>query len=256
MVKVEGGTFGMGCSSDTLNCEKDEYPLHTVAISDFYISKYEITNKQFCKFLNEKGVEKTGKYDDVELIDMDLIVGPSTRNACQIKYKEDKFIPLKGKENHPVIAVTYYGAIQFCEWAGGRLPTEAEWEYAARGGSKSIGYIFSGSNELDRVAWWKGNSGGHSHKVGKKQPNELYIYDMTGNVLEWCSDWYNENYYKSSQRNNPQGGISVFKVKVLRGGSFMSNHDKKKYRVSNRYHWGISSVPTSHYYIGFRLVRD
>ena len=107
-----------------------------------------------------------------------------------------------------------------------RLPTEAELEYAARGGNKSHGYEYSGSNTLDNVAWYYDNSGSKTHSVGTKQPNELGIYDMSGNVWEWCNDWYGENYYSSSSQNNPQGPSSgsvrsaiVTPFVVLRSGT-------------------------------------
>jgi formylglycine-generating enzyme required for sulfatase activity len=129
-----------------------------------------------------------------------------------------------------------------------RLPTEAEWEFAARGGKKSKGYEYAGSNEIEAVAWYDENSEDKTHPVGQKKPNELGILDMSGNVLEWCSDWYEESYYNSSPGNNPQGPASGSN-RVLRGGGW--SYIPRNCRVSIRYYY----YPVSwHSSIGFRLV--
>ena len=129
-----------------------------------------------------------------------------------------------------------------------RLPTEAEWEYAARGGNKSRGYKYAGGNNIDEVAWYDGNSGERTHPVGKKRPNELGLYDMSGNVWEWCSDWYDEDYYGNSPQNNPQGPASG-SSRVFRGGSWLNY--AILCRSASRYY----STPDSRYgLIGFRLV--
>jgi formylglycine-generating enzyme required for sulfatase activity len=129
-----------------------------------------------------------------------------------------------------------------------RLPTEAEWEYAARGGNKSRGYTYSGSNTLSSVGWHVGNSGSKTHAVGQKQANELGLYDMSGNVWEWCSDWYGRNYYSSSSSNNPKGPSSG-SSRVLRGGSWSSSASYCRVADRNNY------KPDLRYYnYGFRVV--
>jgi len=129
-----------------------------------------------------------------------------------------------------------------------RLPTEAEWEYAARGGNKSHGYKYAGSNNIGDVAWYRKNSRDKTHIVGQKQPNELGIYDMSGNVWEWCSDWYGRKYYKNSPQNNPQGPTTGT-FRVNRGGGWYSR--SVHCRVANRSSW----YPGLRYdYRGFRLA--
>jgi len=214
---VTGGTFQMGSESGNSN----EKPVHTVTLSDFQISKYEITNAQYCAFLNAVDADPDGSYQDTLRIDINS-------SYCQISYSSNQFIAKSGKENYPVIMVNWYGARAFCEWVGGRLPTEAEWEYAARGGNQSNGYTYSGSNTADEVAWCYNNSqnpannlldGRGTHVVGQKLPNELGLYDMSGNVYEWCNDWYSSDYFNQSPAENPPGPESG-NYRVLRGGSW------------------------------------
>ena len=130
-----------------------------------------------------------------------------------------------------------------------RLPTEAEWEFAARGGNKSKGYKYSGSNDLNAVAWYGANSGNQAHPVGTKAPNELGIYDMSGNVREWCNNWYDEEYYSYSPQNNPQGP-DTGSERVLRNGGF-HNAGIVAYKVSTR---GKHRPQTRNGDMGFRLV--
>ena len=245
MVFVQGGTFQMGCTSGQSGCSDDEKPVHTVTVNNFYLSKYEVTHKQFIKFLNEMRVNANGSYRGKEYIDMDD-KGCAIGYISKFYFKGSKYVE---NENCPVIEVTWYGANAFCEWAGGRLLTEAEWEYAARGGNRSKGYKYAGSSNLNEVAWYYKNSQGKTHPVGKKLPNELGLYDMSGNVWEWCNDWYGSKYYSSS-RYNPEGAASG-SYRVLRGGSW--NSDADCCRMSNRY-WSYPDI--SYDFIGFRLARD
>jgi sulfatase modifying factor 1 len=253
LVAVKGGTYFMGCDQNQEKCGPDETPMHEVRIDDFYISRYEITNKQFCVFLNKSGIGANATKNGKQFISID-------EKLSQIDYMDGKFVPQPGKENYPVVEVSWFGAVAFCTWAGGRLPTEAEWEYAARGGSESKDYIYSGSNDLDEVAWHFENSkttessnfyeGHGTHPIGEKLPNELGIYDMTGNVYEWCSDRYNRDYYGYSPKDNPQGpehGNS----RVLRGGSWgdQSKACRTRYRVS-------VGEYTNYFMYGFRYVKD
>jgi sulfatase modifying factor 1 len=224
VVFVEGGSFKMGCDkSRDGNCQSDETPLHTVTVSSFYIGKTEVTNAQYAAFLNEYGSDKVknGQYAGETMIDE-----CSTAGLVKVG---NTWRPATGKDNYPVIYVTWYGANEFCKYYGGRLPTEAEWKYAARGGKISKGYRYSGSNTLGEVAWYEDNSNASGNSnlyegkgtmpVGRKKANELGLYDMNGNVWEWCSDWYDSDYYSSSPFSNPQGPLSGT-YRVLRGGSW------------------------------------
>ena len=191
MVFVEGGTFIMGCTEErrqSEDCFMQEMPAHKVSLSNFYIGKYEITQAQWRAVM---GI-----------------------NAAYFK----------NCDPCPVESVHWEDVQEFIqklnEQTGKRyrLPTEAEWEYAARGGKKSKGYKYAGSNDANEVAWYNGNSQ-KPQPVGSKRPNELGIHDMSGNVWEWCSDWYAADYYEHSPTTNPRGPSSG-KKKVQRGGSW------------------------------------
>ncbi len=258
-VTVSGGTFERGCKTgrDDINghsCDSDESPLHTVTVSSFKLSQYEITNAQYAAFLNALGgVSSTGSYNDpqygtVEYVDIN-------GSNCMLYYSGGTFLVESGLDNYPMIEVSWFGANAFAKWAGGRLPTEAEWEFAARGGTSSQNYQFSGSNTVGDVAWYSSNSnstgqsnfnGIRTHPVGTKAPNELGLYDMTGNVWEWCQDWYGS--YGSTAQTNPTGPSSG-SFRVLRGGGW--SNDGEYCRLSYR---GYINPSSRDYDNGFRLV--
>lgn len=211
MVYVKGGTFTMGCTSEQGgDCDDDEKPSHSVTLGDYYIGKFEVTQELWY-----------------------AVMGTT---VSQQRDQADKSWSLRGEgNNYPMYYISWNECQEFVRklnqktGANFRLPTEAEWEYAARGGNKSNGYKYSGSNSIDNVAWYDGNSGSKTHPVGAKTPNELGIYDMSGNVWEWCQDWYG-NYSSSSQTN--QQGPSSGSNRVVRGGSWSSIAGSC--RVSNR----------------------
>jgi formylglycine-generating enzyme required for sulfatase activity len=220
MVYVKGGTFTMGCTSEQSGCQDDEKPAHKVTLSRFSIGKYEVTQAQWRAVMGDNpSYNKDCDRCPVEQVSWD-----------DVQIFISKLNQLTGKRY--------------------RLPTEAEWEYAARGGSRSKGYQYSGSNNIGSVAWYTDNSGSKTHTVGSKSPNELGIYDMTGNVWEWCSDWYDANYYKSSPSGNPKGASSG-SYWVLRGGSWGSNAEYCRVAI-------YISIPPSESgnNLGFRLALE
>ncbi len=187
MVRVEAGTFTMGATSEMKDSYDSEKPAHQVTLTnDYYIGKYEVTQALWQAVMGNNPSEFKGDNLPVENVSW---------NDCQ------KFI----SKLNLITGKTF------------RLPTEAEWEYAARGGKKSRGYQYSGSNNLSDVAWYYKNSGIKTHAVGTKQANELGIYDMSGNVSEWCQDRYGD--YSKSSQTNPKGSTSGA-LRVLRGGCY------------------------------------
>jgi|GEM_PF-1853313 len=231
MALIRGGTFQMGSNEGT-----DEQPVHSVTVSDFYMGKYEVTNAAFAKFLNAKGNQSEG---GATWIDLD---GKWEGEKCRISQSGSSFKIESGYENYAVICVSWYGAVAYCKWLGDqyRLPTEAEWEYAAGNGSRHTKYSWGdgspsgkkGGNVADKTAkarhsgWtvFENYTDGHVYTapVGQFDPNDFGLYDMTGNVWEWCSDWYGSDYYKNTLSKDPKGPGSG-NYRVLRGGSWRSN---------------------------------
>ena len=216
MVFVEGGTFTMGATSEQGSDADDrEYPTHQVTLSSYYIGETEVTQALWQAVMGNNPSYFTGDNLPVESISYEDV---------------QEFIAKLNRKTGKTF----------------RLPTEAEWEFAARGGNKSKGYKYSGSNNLNDVAWYHGNSNSKTHMVKTKQANELGLYDMSGNAYEWCSDWYGN--YSSSSQTNPSGANSGSR-RVLRGGFLSSNAGRC--RVSNRYYYYPSDGGCIN---GFRLA--
>jgi len=248
MIKVEGGTFNMG-SNEISDYAK---PVHKVTLSNFLIGKYEVTQELWESVMGDnpsefKGpkrpVEEVSWYDVVEFCNK-----LSAKEGLTPAYTIDE--TQKDPKNTSKYDILKWSVTCDFNTNGYRLPTEAEWEYAARGGNKSKGYTYSGSDKIDEVAWYYSNiSVEETHEVGKKKPNELGLYDISGNVWEWCWDWYSIDYYSSSSQTNPMGANSGSN-RVLRGGSWFNDADG--FRVADRFRDNPGSTT---YDIGFRLAR-
>lgn len=228
MIWVEGGDFLMGCTSEQGGaCESDEQNVRRVTVDGYYIGMLEVTQSQWEKVVGTSIYQQKSKAG-----------GSST--------------PGVGPD-YPMYYVSWDEAMEFCRLLSNKtgrtytLPTEAQWEYAARGGNKNEGAKYAGSNMIDAVAWYTDNSGSSTHIVGSKRANALGIYDMSGNVWEWCKDWY-ANSYVSYDTNNPVGPSSG-SGRVIRGGGWGSS--ASHCRVANR---SYSSPGTRFSYLGFRVV--
>jgi formylglycine-generating enzyme required for sulfatase activity len=216
MVIIKGGIFPMGCTDNECWGDGREEPVHLVTVSNFQISKYPITQKQWKAIMGNN---------------------PSYFKGC---------------DDCPVEMVTWEDAQEFIAKLNAatgknyRLPTEAEWEFAARGGNKSRGYKYSGSNDIDAVAWHVDNSEKKTHPVGTKAPNELGIYDMSGNVWEWCNDWYGS--YSANEQVDPQGPPER-NYRVGRGGSWSAAAQYCRLSYRSNLPKNYSSI-----YLSFRVV--
>jgi len=246
-VLVEGGTFQMGSNSSG---EDDEKPVHSVTVKSFYISKYEVTQKEWYEVMGvtisqQRDIAKgTSLYGEGDNYPMYYVNWYEAIEYCNKRSIKEGLAPVYRGSKDNII----------CDWNanGYRLPTEAEWEYAAKGGTKD--YLiteYSGSNKVDSVAWYEKNSEKSTHSVGTKAPNSLGIYDMSGNVWEWCWDWLGN--YLNKPQINPRGPESETE-RVLRGGCFQNpdHHTRSSKRSGHTPTSYLGSLDT----YGFRVVRN
>ena len=326
MTWIEGGTFQMG--ADNRQASEDEYPKHQVTVGGFWMDRTEVTNAQFAAFVRATGyittAEKkpdweqlkkqlppgTPKPDKSLLVAASLVFSPpdhpialddysqwwAWKKGASWSHPQGPGSDLKGKMSYPVVQVSWDDAVAYCKWAGKRLPTEAEWEYAGRGGLKNNVYPWgnepvegeasgsgSASGGRPRGNFWEGHfpdkNMASDHRggaaagdnfygtapVGSFQPNGYGLFDMAGNVWEWCADYYNNNYYTTVNRpggvSNPRGPEKSFDPdepyavkRVIRGGSFLCNESYcTGYRVSRRMK---STEDSGMEHVGFRCVND
>ena len=265
MVLIPAGEFQMG--SNDPEAENDEQPVHTVYVDAFFMDEHEVTNLEYQEF---------------------LLANPEwQREEIDSKFHDGDYLKLwrgirgndypKGKADHPVVHVSWYAAMAYAEWMGKRLPTEAEWEYAARGGLAGKKYPWGDDDiiivelveqgdvfDFDSAKANYGNVFGDTTSVGNYPPNGYGLYDMAGNVWEWCLDEYNRDFYSMSSRENPLSGAdsvdwiinnftSVQTFRVLRGGSWSSTIGPRSVRVAFR-RWKQPSFTSDHF--GFRCVRS
>ena len=305
MVWVEGGAFEMG--GDNEQARPDEYPKHPVRIKGFWIDKTEVTNAQFAAFVEATGYITTAE-QEVELEEIMAQLPPGTPppppealepfslvfqipegggqhgpqdwwaivKGANWRQPQGPGSSIKGLENYPVVHISWYDAMAYAKWAGKRLPTEAEWEYASRGGLQKNIYPW-GNDQIDdsqpQANYWQGTFPTSNERtdgylrmspVKSFPPNAYGLYDMAGNVWEWVSDWYHSDYYAYNKKNNlvdnPIGPGSSYDPlnpatpqKVVRGGSFLCNESYcSGYRTAARMK---SSPDTGLEHTGFRCVR-
>jgi formylglycine-generating enzyme required for sulfatase activity len=309
MVWISGGIYDMGASDGDRMALPHEKPKHTVKVDGFYMDETEVTNAQFSRFIEATNYITTAERPvDWELIKQQLPPGtpkphdslllPGSllfkktkesvpnlydfsqwwrwTNGANWKQPEGKGSSIDGKDNHPVVHVSYEDAMAYCHWAGRRLPTEAEWEFAARGGKQDKIYFWGDLTDKlsSYVNSWEGefpvdntqaDGFEKSAPVKTYPPNGYGLYEISGNVWEWTSDWYSSQYYQycreNSITNNPKGPNEAFNPnnpyvdeRVIRGGSFLCNASYcASYRVSSR----MATDPnTSLEHLGFRTVMD
>jgi len=254
-VQIPAGTFTMGSPTTEVYRSNDETE-HQVSLSAFKMSKYEITNAQYAAFLNSKSIGNNGLYATGTYPTEVLIYASSGNFDWGLHYTGGQWVPVAGYENYPVINVKWYGAAEFATYAGGSLPTEAQWEYACRG--NTITPFNTGeclSNEQANYSWSSTYTTctntiriepGTTKSVGTYTANNYGLYDMHGNIWEWCSDWYGT--YPTTTQRNPTGA-SVGMARVFRGGSW--NGEARFCRSAYRANYYPDSYTN---FIGFRIA--
>ncbi|TWI97275.1 formylglycine-generating enzyme required for sulfatase activity [Mucilaginibacter frigoritolerans] len=307
MVWIKAGTFMMG--ADNKQALDDEYPKHKVNVNGFWMDTTAVTNAQFARFVHATGyittaerkpdwneLKKqlppgTAKPADSLLVAASLVFDPpkgavdlndytqwwAWKAGASWKHPHGPDSNIKGKDNYPVVHISWYDAVAYCKWAGKRLPTEAEWEWAARGGLQNKIYPW-GNEQVDvgkpKANTWQGHFPDKNTvkdkfyglaPVASFAPNGYGLYDMAGNVWEWCADYYNNTYYQSINKpggvSNPKGPANSYdpdepyaKKRVVRGGSFLCNESYcTGYRVARRMK---STEDSGMEHLGFRCVQD
>lgn len=307
MVWIPGGVFNMG--GDNTQASPDEYPKHAVALTGFWMDTAEVTNEQFARFVKATGYHTTAeqkpdwetlkkqlppdavKPSEEELVPASLVFAKPDhpvdlndygswwvwKKGADWKHPQGPGSDLRSREKYPVVHISWYDAVAYCKWAGKRLPTEAEWEYAARGGLKNKIYPWGNAGVetgKPRANIWQGHFPDRNDKtdhfensapVASFAHNGYGLYDMAGNVWEWCADLYNDQYYKTfssaAVANNPKGPAIAHdpdepyaRKRVIRGGSFLCNETYcTGYRVARRMK---STEDSGMEHLGFRCVQS
>ena len=249
LVYIPAGEFLMGSTETDIGADYDELPQHIVNLDAYWIGQTVVTNVSYAGFLNEMGNQTEGRTTWLDAGDEDVLIFQS----------DGSWQPSPGFENHPVVEVTWYGAQAYCQWVGGRLPTEAEWEKAARGpfppllpgeGAEVRAYPWGDDIDCDHAQY--ANCGGKLLPAESKPAGASYygVLGLSGNAWEWVADWYAADFYATSSTENPTGAPEG-ETRVLRGGSW--EYDWKHLRAANRRHNG--PAVSMHDY-GFRCVMD
>ena len=282
MVQLEGGTFQMGNERDYGFESDGEGPVHDVTVAPFWMDITTVTNTQFNDFVNATGYKTESEKFGWSFVFHGLLTPKKTAQVkhravgsewwCRIedatwRHPEGPGTNIKKRWEHPVVHVSWHDALAYCEWAGKRLATEAEWEYAARGGIE-FGNRFPWGDELEpygkhRMNVWQGsfpnkNSEADGHygtaPARSYRANGYGLSQMTGNIWEWCWDWFDTDYYQVSPSTNPTGSTASNQRRVMRGGSFLCHESYcNRYRVDSRNSNTPDSATSN---TGFRCVRD
>ncbi|MCP4691295.1 MAG: formylglycine-generating enzyme family protein [Desulfobacterales bacterium] len=223
LTRIKGGAFMMGSPESEEGRMDSEGPLREVVVPDFYIGPYPVTNQQYGRFLEENP------------------------DAARPDYQAD---PRFNQPDQPVVGVNWESARRYAEWAGLRLPTESQWEYACRAGSRGRYYTGDAREDLDRAGWHEGNSGGRLHAVGEKEPNAFGLYDMHGNIFEFVEDDWHKNF--EGAPNDGSAWIDAPRAthRVLRGGGWSFSADYSRSALRAKYSSGFTFMT-----LGFRLVQ-
>jgi formylglycine-generating enzyme required for sulfatase activity len=272
MMPIAGGTFTMGTPADESKRSADEGPQHEVRIPPFWMEKFETTWDEYDVFAFSQDLKKGNLPGTASKASVDMQADAVTRPTPP--YTDETFG--LGREGHPAIDMTHHGAMEYTRWLSAktgkeyRLPTEAEWEYACRAGSHAAYYFGSDAKQLGDYAWYMDNSKERPHEVGKKKPNAWGLYDMLGNVAEWCLDLYDKDYYKSFKPLLPAEAPVLIPgaqkyPHVVRGGSWDDQADRVRCgaRLASTEFWSQQDpqMPQSIWwhtdatFVGFRVVR-
>lgn len=261
MILVEGGEFAMGCTDEQKpDCDGDEFPIHAVKLSSYFIGKFEVTQAQWQMVMGDNPSNNTSCGDNCPVENIDwysMIIYCNELTLASTEYDETDLLYYKDEALTIPWSITHYNGdgdasgdaiFMDVDKAGFRLPTEAEWEFAARGGNLSQGFKFSGSNVIDDIGWYLDNSDNSIHPIGMKNPNELGLYDMTGNV--WERTWNYQADYLHEHQCDPLGADEGTN-RVYRGGAYYFNENSC--RVADRY---FNKPTRNSSNIGFRIVRS
>ena len=279
MIKLPGAKFLMGTNDEEGFPADGEGPIREINLDSFYIDETTVTNFKFAEFIKDTGYKTEAEQYGWSFVFYGLLSEEDQKANYQVaaatpwwtavpgaqwNHPEGKESNINERMDHPVVHVSWNDAQVYCKWSGKRLPTEAEWEYAARGGL--VQKKFPWGDELipggeHRCNIWQGNfpdfnslEDGFMGTAPAKsfKPNEFGLYNVSGNVWEWCNDWFSKDFHKTGTRNNPHGP-SNGKSKVMRGGSFLCHHSYcNRYRVAAR---SSNTIDSSASNIGFRCVR-
>ena len=260
VVYIQAGTFLMGSPVGEKDRDQGEVQHQVTLTKGFYMAKYQTTNAQFAAFLNAIGVKEEGTCPATDSYSAAQHPGKVLVTDCNVKYNDrtyawgvewenGKWVPKSGYSDYPAIYVSWFGADEYAHWQGGSLPTEAQWEYACRAGSTTA---YTGGDDvahgLGDYCWYNGNSQGTTHPVGKKLPNAWGLYDMHGNVYEWCLDGWTKS-YSPDPVEDPLIPITGIGSRMRRGGMFIDSAEKCRSAYRN-----ANVADASAYYNGFRIV--